>query len=480
MSAKPILILQMQRMGDLILSFPLFLWLQREHPGHPIWVVGEPRFYEALLPVSPAATYFPWTATEQIRQTAFTLCVNLSHERAAAALAGEVRAERRVGPVQSTSGVRRIHGPWHLYRAGLVHANRHNRFHWADLNALDCVPLSRIAATRWPEPRTCLGDRRRIGLFLGASEPAKRPTPRFWADLARELLHRDLRPILLGGPAERDMAAKVQKQIGHSVLNLADRLTLAQLADLGQSLELLVTPDTGPMHLAAWTGLRVLNLSLGPVNPWETGPYQPGHHVLQARISCAGCWGCTHPKHPGAHHEARHATHRCHDHFLPRRVAQLVHALADPDGRGEARPRTANGNLFLSAKTPQGLYRLNRLLPESATRSSRNMLDEFWSMFWGSSFGLWERDKPLAAWTDLTRAFPDLAETFIRFLFGFHRKLRQASDETFWSQGPPMLRPLYSQAHLILQNDDFSWKSERQILTMTEELLRIVAGEKNL
>ena len=472
MSAKPTLILQMQRMGDLILSFPLFLWLQREHPDHPLWVVGEPRFYEALLPVSPAATYFPWTATDQVRRTSFALCINLSHERAAAALAGEVRAEHRVGPVQSADGVRRIHGRWQLYRAGLVHANRHNRFHWADLNALDCVPLSRIAATRWPEPRTCLGDRRRVGLFLGASEPAKRPNPRFWADLARELLHRDLRPILLGGPAERNMAAKVQKQIGHNVLNLADRLTLAQFADLGQSLELLVTPDTGPMHLAAWTGLRVLNLSLGPVNPWETGPYQPGHLVLQARVSCAGCWGCV--------HSAHHGVHRCHDHFRPRRVAQLVHALAGSKGRGGNTPRTADGNLFLSAKTPEGLYQLNRLLPINAPRSARDMLDEFWSLFWGSSFGLWNREKPQAAWNELAHAFPTLAEAFTRFLFGFHRKLRQARDETFWLQGPPMLRPLYSQAHLILQNDDFSWKSERQILTMTEELLRIVAGENSL
>lgn len=470
MSAKPILILQMQRMGDLILSFPLFLWLQREYPGHPLWVVGEPRFYEALLPVSPAATYFPWTATDQVRRTAFALCVNLSHERAAAILAGEIRAEHRVGPVQSADGVRRIHGSWHLYRAGLIHANRHNLFHWADLNALDSVPLSRIAATRWPAPRTRLGDRRRIGLFLGASEPAKRPTPRFWADLARELLHRDMRPILLGGPAERDMAAKVQKQIGQNVLNLADRLTLAQFADLGQSLELLVAPDTGPMHLAAWTGLRVLNLSLGPVNPWETGPYQPGHLILQARISCAGCWGCAHPR--------RQEGHQCHDHFLPRRVAQLVHALADPGGRGESRPRTANGNLFLSAKTSQGLYRLNRLLPDTVSRSSRDMLDEFWSTFWGSSLGLWGREKPQAAWNDLAQIFPALSETFIRFLLGFHRKLRQAGDEAFWRQGPPMLRPLYSQAHLILQNDDFSWKSKRHVLAVTEELLHIAAGEK--
>ncbi|WP_045221687.1 glycosyltransferase family 9 protein [Desulfonatronum thioautotrophicum] len=470
MSAKPILILQMQRMGDLILSFPLFLWLQRQHPGHPLWVVGEPRFYEALLPLSPTATYFPWAAADQVRRTAFILCVNLSHERTAAALAGEVQAEEHIGPFQSADGVRRIHGRWQLYRTGLVHANRHNRFHWADLNALDCIPLPWIATTRWPEPRTSLGDRRRIGLFLGASEPAKRPNIRFWVDLTRELLHRDLRPILLGGPAERSVAATVQKQVGQHVLNLADRLTLAQIANLGQSLELLVTPDTGPMHLAAWTGLQVLNLSLGPVNPWETGPYQPGHFVLQARISCAGCWGCSASK--------SRQTQRCHEHFLPRRVAQLVHALAGSKGRSGDKPRTADGNLYISTRTSEGLYRLSRLLPDNISSSSREMLDEFWSLFWGGSFGLWDREKPRSAWQKLGHAYPALTEAFVVFLLDFHRQLRRAKDEAFWRQGPPMLRPLYSQAHLILQNDDFSRKSEQHVLTMTEELLHIAAQEK--
>ena len=468
MSAKPILILQMQRMGDLILSFPLFLWLQREYPGHPLWVVGEPRFYEALLTISPAVTYFPWQAAEQVRDTSLALCINLSHERSAAVLAGMVRAERHVGSVQGADGALRVHGRWQLYRTGLVHANRHNRFHWAELNSLDCVPLKRIADTRWPLPRACLGDRRRIGLFLGASELSKRPEPGFWATLARELLHRDLRPILLGGVDETKLAAAVQQQVGHNILNLAGRLSLSQLVNLGQTLELLVTPDTGPMHLAAWTGLRTLNLSMGPVNPWETGPYQPGHHVLQPRISCAGCWSCG------------HASHRCREAFLPRRVAQLVHALASPENRIAGKLRSAGGNLFGTSKSPEGLYRLHRLLPEHTPRSARDMLDAFWSLFWGSSHGLWTKEIPQSAWDELNHAFPALTKAFAGFLFSFYRKLRQARDENFWHQGPQALRPLYSQVHVILQNGDFSRKSAAEALELTEALLQIAAGDHSL
>ena len=45
---KPLLVLQMQRMGDLILTFPLLGWLARHNPGHPVWTVAEPRFFSAL------------------------------------------------------------------------------------------------------------------------------------------------------------------------------------------------------------------------------------------------------------------------------------------------------------------------------------------------------------------------------------------------------------------------------------------------
>lgn len=465
MSKKPILVLQMQRMGDLILSFPLFLWLQREFPGHPLWVVGEPRFYNALLQLSPAATYFPWTASDRLRGESFMLCINLSHESRAAALAAEVRAERHIGAVQAAGGVRHVYGNWQLYRTGLVQANRHNRFHWADLNALDCVPLARMSATRWPEPRACLGDRRRIGLFLGASEQAKHPQADFWAALARELLRRDLRPILLGGPGEKELAAAVRAKLDRSVLNLTDRLDLPRFAELGQGLELLVTPDTGPMHLACWTGLRVLNLSMGPVNPWETGPYQPGHYVLQARQSCAGCWQCLRAE----------PRPRCHERFLPRRIAQLVDILAHGGG-AKGHPRGGAELKFLvSTRTPEGLYALHGYLPTNGPAQAREMLGEFWAMFWGQLFGLWPRDKAQDAWNEVARDYPALAEVFVRFLLGFQRKLRQAHDAAFWRQGPPLLRPLFSQVHVLLQNSGFSPNSVREALKITEELLHIVA-----
>ena len=134
MAEAPNLIIQLQRMGDLVLSFPLFAWLRRLEPDRPLWVAAEPSFYEALLPLAPPVVFAPPGAAS-LRRTRFHRVINLSHRPEAARLAGELRAEFRAGGVER-DGVERIVGAWHLYRASLVQNNRHNRFHWADLNGV--------------------------------------------------------------------------------------------------------------------------------------------------------------------------------------------------------------------------------------------------------------------------------------------------------------------------------------------------------
>jgi len=51
----------------------------------------------------------------------------------------------------------------------------------------------------------------------------------------------------------------------------------------------VVSTDTGPMHLAAAVGRPVVAL-FGPTAPWRTGPYGEGHVVLRAGVSCSPCF----------------------------------------------------------------------------------------------------------------------------------------------------------------------------------------------
>ena len=189
--------------------------------------------------------------------------------------------------------------------------------------------------TTWPVPRIpCLTRGGRTGLFVGASEAAKRPDPAFWGELARELLRRGHKPVFLGGEAERPLGAAAALAAGLPHSNLCGHFRLDELLRFLRKIDLLITPDTGPMHAGAWGGTLTLNLSMGPVNAWETAPFPPGHFVLRSTASCVGCWRCTrNPESPP-----------CRELFRPARIAFLAHCLLS--GRHEQFPRLSGLELL--------------------------------------------------------------------------------------------------------------------------------------
>lgn len=463
--SRPVLVLQMQRMGDLILTFPALLWMARQVPGRAAWVVAERTFFEQLIPLGPEVMYIPWEETDWLEQKRFELLVNLSGRQKAAELSGRIASRMKIGPESSPAG-RWVHGDWQLYRASIVHNNRYNRFHWAELNALDVVDRELIASTQWPPPRRPSARGARIGLFLGASEEAKRPSPAFWAGLADALHARGHTPLLLGGPAERELGAEVARMADCAPENHCGAYSLAQLAQAMQRMDLLVSPDTGPMHLAAWRGLPTLNLSMGNVQPWETAPYQPGHWVLRADMDCAhGCWSCTRQR------------LYCHDPFAPERTAAFVAGLLRRWDAPERIGRTAPEGLRLyrTGRGEDGLYNLIRM--DEHQPDPDDLLALFWKQWFGELLGLWRKNEVAcrARWNDFAQSDPEGAARFVGLLPELAQSLKRGLrtggvDEDFWSSAAPRLRPLTGYLHLLLQNGDFSPHSWSRCLRCLEDL----------
>ena len=465
MAEKPILVLQMQRMGDLILSFPLFLWLQRQYPDTPVWVAAEQTFSTPLMPVSPQVRFISWSDTSALRNQSFTTILNLSIRPEAAELAGQLASETKLGPVMDR-GVLRVLGPWQLYRTGIVKNNYYNRFHWADLNALDMVELERMGSTRFDEPRQLDPGATKVGLFLGASDTAKRPDAAFWAELVRELLGRGLRPVLFGGPGEVELGAEVARLAQVPVLNLCGKLGLDELSIAGQTLALFITPDTGPMHLAAWTGLRCLNLSMGNVNPWETGPYAPGHYVLRADMDCAkGCWTCD------------QKSLLCHDPVVASRVAGLAGRIVAGDGPDKlGKMRLPGLALFRTGRDSHGLHALDRL--DAAIPDATDRLSRFWQEWFGHVHGLWPDTGPQERWREYAESYPQDAQTILDELPGLGKQFRSGLtsgtplNESFWSESPSPIKPFTGHVQMVLKNSDHSREAWAEALRLLEALLR--------
>ena len=472
------LVLQMQRMGDLVLTFPLLLWLKRCFPARQIHVVAEERFFTPLLPVSPPAAYISWpeATSGALHGRVYSLIINLSIREDAARLAGELSADEKLGPVRGPDGALRVHGAWQLFRSSLVQNNRHNRFHWADLNALDIVPLPMLRQTRYGPPREPQGpDAKSVGVFVGASDPAKRPDAAFYAGLVRELLDRGLRPVLLGGPDDVPVAEAIRSLFDHPALNLVGKLSLADLVSAGSTLSLLITPDTGPMHVAAWTGLRTLNLSVGNVNPWDTGPYQPGHLVLRASVSCAkGCWACS------------RGGGLCRKGLSPRRVAALAATILRGPAERLERLQMPGLTLYGTGRTDEGLYDLRRLgLPRACGVPG---VDELAGVFWRAYF-LWrlagaQAEPVRAAWEALCAAHPRLGDSLRRSLPALgSAAARLAADLSAGDRGSPgglpagtapFWRPLAGYMEATLENEDATEASTSRCLEHLAALAEIL------
>lgn len=119
-----------------------------------------------------------------------------------------------------------------------------------------------------------------IVLSIGASKPENRwPAERF-GELALALSGRGERPVFAGGPQDREAADRAMAASQGAALDLTGRTSLRQLIALLNSAKVVVSADTGPMHLAAAQGRPVVAL-FGPADPARTGPWGSGHRILR-------------------------------------------------------------------------------------------------------------------------------------------------------------------------------------------------------
>ncbi|MDR1658154.1 MAG: hypothetical protein LBT47_11475 [Deltaproteobacteria bacterium] len=137
------------------------------------------------------------------------------------------------------------------------------------------------------------GSRPLVGLHLGCGHHLRRwPTENF-VQAARLIGPTDL--VLLGGPSEKALAKRFislagpKKSDGPSLTDLSGRTSLASLGRVLAQLDLLISADTGVMHLAAAVGTPVVAVFGGPALAGETGPYSGQAAIIQGFGPCSPC-----------------------------------------------------------------------------------------------------------------------------------------------------------------------------------------------
>lgn len=133
-----------------------------------------------------------------------------------------------------------------------------------------------------------------VGLQLGASEERRRWPVEYFARVGDALAAQGYTPVLLGGPNEEHLGERYASFAGHGYVNFIGRTNLTQLAAVVAELKLLLSNDTGTMHLAAGLDVPVAAIFLATAQPWDTGPYRPNCLCLEPDMDCHPCAFGTH------------------------------------------------------------------------------------------------------------------------------------------------------------------------------------------
>lgn len=159
----------------------------------------------------------------------------------------------------------------------------------AEFHLADPAPEERIKALKLLE-NPVKGAEGFIGFQPGASEDRRRwPVARFrelgdkiWKELKRV-------PVLLGTEDEQELGLRITEGGDFPHLNLMGRTALPELSAVLRRLDLLVTNDTGTMHLASGSGTPVAAVFLATAQPWDTGPASENSVCFEPDLPCHPC-----------------------------------------------------------------------------------------------------------------------------------------------------------------------------------------------
>lgn len=302
-----VLIVRLGSLGDIIHGIPVAAALRNRYPHAHIDWIADARYLELLdlvecldrrIPVDPRdamrgsrrSAFFG--TLRELRRTRYDACIDLQGLLKSALLARAAGARRTVG-------LPRQHLREPLARVFYTDTpNPGSATHVIDKGLALLAPLGvEDRRVHFPIsiPRTAAVEsviaRFAPGAYVvvnpGAAWPNKRwPAERFGAVAAA--IHRDfgLRSVVLWGPGEQALAASVASASAGAA-EIAPPTTIPDLIGIARHGRLMLSGDTGPLHIAGAVGTPIVAL-FGPTQPERNGPWSP-HDITVSRVSQCSC-----------------------------------------------------------------------------------------------------------------------------------------------------------------------------------------------
>jgi lipopolysaccharide heptosyltransferase I len=300
-SRASVLIVRLGALGDVVHAIPAAAALRRAFPSARIdWLV-EAR-HRAIVDLVTAidrvvaverASAKGWTrAVAELRTTAYDLAIDLQGLMKSAVLARASGAARVVG-----------FSIWHLREktARPFYSDAHDaeggHVIAKNLRLLEAVgvedptiefPLADVRSQALEELRASIGAEVPFALINpGAAWPNKRWPPERFGELAAFIREAcGLTPVVLWGPGEEVLAQSVIAASGGAAV-VAPPTSVADIVAFARAASLVVSGDTGPLHLSTAVGTPTVSL-FGPTDPARNGPFS-SEDVSVSRYDACAC-----------------------------------------------------------------------------------------------------------------------------------------------------------------------------------------------
>jgi lipopolysaccharide heptosyltransferase II len=143
------------------------------------------------------------------------------------------------------------------------------------------------------------------------------PIP-YWAKLMDRLIREyGANVVLTGAQVDLPLIDRITQRMQEHPIVLAGKTSLPQLAAFLQRADLLISGDSGPMHIGAAVGTPLIAIH-GPTDPALSGPVSPKATILRSDIWCSPCYNARGPA------DCRFFTTQCMKDITPDRVFSVV------------------------------------------------------------------------------------------------------------------------------------------------------------
>lgn len=309
-NSERVLIIKPSALGDIIHALPVAMAIKKSNPAAFVgWVVSRP--YQEILEHSPyvdqififerkrwgGVTNFWHHKNEfvrllrDLRAAHFGTVLDLQGLLRSGILALLSGAPRRIGFGNAREMAPFAYTEWVMPPPRIHAIERYLLLgrHLCPMDIPDTLPLPQSPA--FPQKMAQDSGTPIIVLVPGARWSNKIWPARHFAVLADNLLA-DFKAqvILVGAASDMEIGQQIMQQCrgASKLINWIGQTSLKDLVAIMAHASLVVTNDSGPMHIAVAVGTPTVAL-FGPTDPVRTGPYGDRHRVLQAKMPCMPC-----------------------------------------------------------------------------------------------------------------------------------------------------------------------------------------------